>query len=402
MLRSELKAKYSFSIFNAAFFRNGLLLLFPGIFTSLVIVFLSSGSWCCIEKPMVLKVLQLIQFQMLGLTLCKFGVDQTGFAILQNWNKSRLQFKTIAVYRVIPLALIYCFIISLFVGLWPAITLFFTLFLEVYCIVVIAELNVNEKFKKVSYIMMAGYPVLFIILIIFSLLSYISIPVVCITIFLSSFLKAFLSYNFRIESSNYIQPPLNFGIVLQQLLNYVLFRSDQLLIFSILFSSTIFSDRTLGINSLVYLTKYPELTNGILTAVWVLYLPILTPDFIASISLFLRKHCLFVGALVIAIIVTGIYHYCFGQFSYTHPVLIYLCFFFNAALGVPANMVTFHLLKAGKVYNIIRLSFLALSSGTALFMFSLYHHNPWIFIWIVPLQLILYITIFLLWMRKPV
>ena len=240
---------------------------------------------------------------------------------------------------------------------------------------------------------------LFLIVIVVSLFSDISVPVICGAFLFASVFKAALSYFSRIPTENYIEPHTKFNVVLQQLLNFALFRSDQILIFTFLFSSAFFAENTVGLNSVIYLTKYPELINGILTAVWVLYLPALTADFAKSVFLFVKKHFLFLAGLVIAIVCTGVYHYHFGHFSIVHPLLLYSCFFVNAVLGIPTNMVTYHFLKSGKIDSIIRLSVIALLAGLLLFLISFYLKQPLVFVWIVPLQLGLYTFIFI-WKRR--
>ena len=400
MLLRQLKIRSGDSILNADFIKNGFLLLVPGLLSSLAIVFISSGKWYYIPKDVSLKLLQLIQFQMLGLTICKFGIDQTGFALLYKQPGSTLLIKDLFLKRVIPLAIVYSVVISFFVGYLPALVLCVNLCLEVFSLVVIAELNIAKGFKKISIIMLGGYPLLFAILLSYSLFQIPSIVAICIVFLAASIFKATASYHLRFKSETSVLPILDVYVMFQQFLNYMLFRGDQILIFSALFSAFWFSDNNFSRSSLVYLTKYPELINGLLTAVWVLYLPQLTKDFVSSFKLFLRNNKLFLFVLITGILSVGIFHYFFGHISYQHPILLYAIFFLNIILGIPVNMVTFHLFKEGRVNKIVQISISSLLIGLLLFFISFYFKNSWVFVSIVPCQLLLYLTIFLFWKKK--
>lgn len=400
MFLRQLKIKSGDSILNAAFIKNGFLLLIPGLLSSLAIVLISSGKWHFIPKEVSLRLLQLIQFQMLGLTICKFGIDQTGFALLYKQPGSNLLIKDLFTKRVIPLAILYSIVISFFVGYLSAIVLCINLSLEVFALVVIAELNIAKGFKKISIIMLGGYPFLFAIVLSYSLFETPSFVTICVVFLTASVLKFIVSYRLRFKSETFVLPILDVYVVYQQFLNYVLFRGDQILIFSALFSAFWFSDNNFSRSSLVYLTKYPELINGLLTAVWVLYLPQLTKDFTSSFKLFLGNNKLFLFVLIAGICSVGIIHYLFGHISYWHPILLYTIFFLNIVLGIPVNMVTFHLLKEGRVKKIVQISVSSLLIGLLLFFISFYFQNSWFFVSIVPCQLLMYLSIFLFWKKE--
>jgi hypothetical protein len=59
---------------------------------------------------------------------------------------------------------------------------------------------------------------------------------------------------------------------LQQILNYVLFKTDQI-IFHWIISASVFNYNDLDLKKFIFLSKFPEIVSGVMVSLAVLYTP---------------------------------------------------------------------------------------------------------------------------------
>jgi hypothetical protein len=146
------------SILNLSFFKNSFLLLIPGVITSLLIVFISSGRWSFLSRENATWLIQIIHLQMLGITICKFGADQIGFALLQNNLNEGIEVRSLFIKRSLPLAIIFGLVISYFTNVITAFCLLISILFEVFNIITIVEHSALRNFKKSFFTTISWLP----------------------------------------------------------------------------------------------------------------------------------------------------------------------------------------------------------------------------------------------------
>lgn len=384
------------SILNIQFFKNSFLLLLPGVLTSLLIVFISSGRWMFLSRELATWLIQLIQLQMLGITICKFGADQIGFAFLQNNAESGIEVKNLYIKRTIPLAIIFSVVIFYFTDFITAICLLASILFEVFNVITIVEHSALKNFNKVSLQQMFGYPLLLGLVLLASIVFKINKNEIAILLPVVTFIKFLVSKNNRYHFKKYLPTLIHLGVPIQQISNFFLFKFDQVLLSTILLKFALFSDSNYNIDEYVYLTKYPELVTGVLTGLWSLYINEFSIDFTHSINSFFKKHITFLVLLVIGIFAVGIIHYSIGILTIKNIQLFYFACFINCLLILPVNLITFHLMKYNKIKSINKLSVVSLFVGVFILVISIL--NKWSIgiLFIVPIQLVCFLGTYFL------
>jgi hypothetical protein len=78
------------------------------------------------------------------------------------------------------------------------------------------------------------------------------------------------SYNFKFINQPNSILIFNYKIGLQQILNYVLFKTDQI-IFHWIISASVFNYNDLDLKKFIFLSKFPEIVSGVMVSLAVLY-----------------------------------------------------------------------------------------------------------------------------------
>lgn len=388
------------SILNLSFFKNSFLLLIPGVITSLLIVFISSGRWSFLSRENATWLIQIIHLQMLGITICKFGADQIGFALLQNNLNEGIEVRSLFIKRSLPLAIIFGLVISYFTNVITAFCLLISILFEVFNIITIVEHSALRNFKKVFLQQLVGYPFLLLLVLICSINFKLSKNEIAILLPVVTAIKFLISKKIRFSFNRFQPTLLHYGVPVQQISNFFLFKFDQILLSSILLKFTLFNDANYNINEFVYFTKYPELITGILTGLWSLYINDFSSEFTKNAVSFCKKNNLFLILLLLGILVVGIVHFTLGVFSINYIFLLYGLCFINCILILPVNLISFQLMKLNKINSINKLSLSALLVGIIILAFSVGLNFAVGLLLIVPVQLLFFVGFYFLFKEK--
>lgn len=254
------------------YFRSVLHLLSSGALTSLGLMLISSGYFSQLKPIQVIFIISLIQWQQLGLTFAKLGMDQISFIIAFVTPGNKLDyFYLIKKYSII-VSWIFVAVIGLFfhVKAWGVLGL--CILFDVFATAKVSELNARKAFVKTNIANFLKTPFFLIIVVVVAYYFDINDWII-----LSFFLLACFSrfgYLYNIDNKDgfvKIRDNSQLKLGIQQILNYVLFRINQYLILVPFFIEKI--DSSIFVNKFLFMARYPEIVSGVLVGVSPLYLP---------------------------------------------------------------------------------------------------------------------------------
>lgn len=254
------------------YFRSVLHLLSSGALTSLGLMLISSGYFSQLKPIQVIFIISLIQWQQLGLTFAKLGMDQISFIIAFVTPGNKLDyFYLIKKYSII-VSWIFVAVIGLFfhVKAWGVLGL--CILFDVFATAKVSELNARKAFVKTNIANFLKTPFFLIIVVVVAYYFDINDWII-----LSFFLLACFSrfgYLYNIDNKDgfvKIRDNSQLKLGIQQILNYVLFRINQYLILVPFFIEKI--DNSIFVNKFLFMARYPEIVSGVLVGVSPLYLP---------------------------------------------------------------------------------------------------------------------------------
>lgn len=383
----KIGGKNIFRLFNLG------LLLVPGFINAVLVLLLSSNRLFPDKGHITFLLLNISQLLSLGITISKYAADQMVLSRLHPGEKAATRhffFK-----RVLPLALLFCIFLFYSNGLLTAAALFVCMPLEVFTMIVILELNVHGKYFSSLKINMLGYPLIFTMYIVvmhfFQLEQY---QILLIFIF-SSCLRILTALYYRrakilkddtLVTSAYVP--------LQQAGNYLLFKSDQVIIASNLLQTSFFKF-TLPLDYLFY-SKFSEVFSGIATSLG----PILA-KFRKSESKEISMQPLlnnryFLGINVLAVVVrVAVSLILLQKLDLLHLSML-IPFTLVTILIVPVNIINYELYRRNDLHISNQHNFICLLLGVILLFIGVFFKSPLIFACMVPLQLLTYIMLYYL------
>ena len=255
-------------------------LLGSGLLTSLGFVLLASGKFDYISNELSVKILLFIQFQIIGITISKYGLDSLVFAKMIGDTNSVYDPLEYIKKKGILLSILCAGVYAVMYDYTYALVIFCTIVLDVYSVVAIVQMNVMKHYNYALFANIAAYPLFFGVLLVSSLFfeySYgkmIALYVACI------FLRFLLSWIFimkkkKTEDIELMELEVPFSLGIQQILNFSLFKIDQIIISLGAVLLVFFGIAGQDIQQILFLSKFPELVSGVLVSLSFLYAPYL-------------------------------------------------------------------------------------------------------------------------------
>ncbi len=379
-----------------SFFLNSFLLLLPGALTALGIILFSAGRIGTIPSTVVSMIILVLQIQVFAITIAKYGLDINGFALLSTKTNHSLELRSIFLQRVIPLAFLFSCGVAYFYSFLIALIIFINSILESYSISVITEMNVNKEFKKSAIVNLLGYPLYFICLFIYSFLTEnVSIESAISLLLFISILKAIYSFLVRKKQDQTISPNMSFHVSLQQILNYLLFKSDQIVIATLVIKFHLLSFSDNDQNWFIYLSKFPEVISGVLVGLSALYLngfALQIND--QGILSWYKKNIKNIMLAIFLLIFLAFFHFLYGIYTHQAALFIYLPFLLHCLLIVPTNLFTYIQLQRQDLQVLNKNYTIALVIGVLILLASWLSRQPLLLILMVPIQLIVFNVLF--------
>jgi hypothetical protein len=268
--------------------------------------------------------------------------------------------------------------------------------LESYSISVITEMNVNKDFKKSAIINLIGYPLFFLCFFVYSIfMENISIESAIIILLGISIVKALFALQARKKYNQTISPNMSFQVSLQQILNYLLFKSDQIIIATLVIKFHWFSFTGNDQNWFIYLSKFPEVISGVLVGLSALYLNSFAKQINeAGIFNWYKKNLKIIIASMLVLISLAFIHFAYGVYKQPTAAFLYIPFLLHCLFIVPTNLFTYLQLQNQNLPVLNKNYAIALGMGLIVLLVTWVSQKPLLLILMVPTQLIVFNALF--------
>jgi hypothetical protein len=375
---------------------SALFLLTPGLLNAFLTLLISSNFLFPCEKDTSFFLLNTAQLLSFGITVSKYAVDQMILTRLKSNERATLT--AFYLKKVIPLTILFSFFIFYTNGILIAAALMICIFFEVFTIVVIFEQNVSGRYFSSFKLNLMGYPLIYILYIILSLLGkVVAFQIVSIFI-VSCTLRLAIAYSYRGTGGGKDILLLSNQVPLQQVGNYLLFKGEQFLIASNFLQLSILKI-PLPTDILFY-SRFTDIYSGIATSM----APVLSKTTkrnsaeISFVPLLKTKGYIFIHiiAIVVQILSSVIL---LSRFDKLHWLLLFpYCMI--TLLIVPSNMITLEYYRQNKLkYANIAIAF-ALTTTIIFLIINSFIKSVLLFSFIVPVQLMVFIFIYYAQKRK--
>lgn len=365
-----------------------------GLFSSLCLVILASQQIPSIPSDSVVFILLFVQWQAFVLTAAKLGIDQAIFATVSGDQRIHYNIPRFIITHSLPICLFSSIIVALTFSITAGAVAFLSTILDVYSIAWIAHANARRRFGVTAVANVLKFP-LFFVLIFLSSGWYSGRTFLLLCFLLSSMARAVWIYRQREQQSQDQEVFLSavLPMTVQQLLNFCLYRLDQLALASFGTFTHITAQST---EMFVYIAKFPELIGGGILLLGTLTFPTLVAGSqIPDVHLRLRitrgaKLLLLVASLGICV---GFFVY---QISWKEGMTISLFqlsvpFLLTASLILPTHVVSYVMLRNGYLRNLIRNLGVGVVSGGIVCTIALKAGHVTLLAWTVPIQLIVFL-----------
>lgn len=369
-----------------------------GMLAALCFSLLASQRVSAVSSDLVVYTVLFVQWQTLGLTVVKLGIEQVVFAAVSADRELSFDSRPFIVRTAAPLLLAFALVLGLVFSPLASVIICVSILADVSSLILQAELNAHRQYQLSSVANLLNYPVFFLLFFTLVFLGGANRTTVLLAFATSSAIRwAWLftvSRSRRGKKKVVVQQRFLMG--LQQSFNYVMFKSDQLLVAALLYLGTTVVSADAA-ERLVFLAKFPELISGVAVIVGtVAYprIPLQVPDGTAEAR---RKQVqesvavIAAGALLLVIPFIA-YRFVWGGSGWTWGLA--LPYFLHGALVFTANRITFSLLQQGLLIDLIRNLVISVTAGAAMFLgVSLYRSDAAI-AWMVPAQLVAFLACF--------
>jgi hypothetical protein len=385
------------------FWTTGLLVL-PGLITALGFTLLASRRWGTLDASLAVFIIIFAQWQMLGVTVAKLGIDQVVFAAVTADESIYFGARSHLLCRVLPVTVAFSSVVALVFSPWAGVAAFVTLMLDAHSTMLVADLNARKSYRATVIANLLNYPLFFALLFACALSRALTAEA-SLGLFVLASLTRWLWL--RGQTANRadrrrVTCNVSGAMGAQQVLNYLAFRIDQVILPVI---GVMFGERFRGaefMNQYLFLAKFPELFSSMVVILGTVLLPRV---FIRDASVSLARHAwehrrLLAVLLLITMGALAVYAATWN--GRRIPVVAWLPFFCHALLVLPVNICTYSMLRHNHVGGLLRnlsvSSLVGMSLVTALGLTG----QVALLGWVVPAQLALLIgfTYLLSWGKK--
>lgn len=346
------------------------LLLGANLVSGVSLALISSGRLTFIDSEIANFIVIFIQWQVFALTVAKFGIDQVVFAAVSADRTLVFDATRHITRRVLPASVLFAIIIGALFSPWAALGLLFSLPVDAYSVMRIADLNARKKFPQAASASLFNYPVFLLLVLIVGLTVGLNTAWVIVLFISSSLTRAaylwLISRRNPADASSYrrVDSDVSTPMVLQQAMNYWMFRSDVLLL-SLAGSAGI---SALEIQKYLFLSRFCDFVAVLVTSLGPVFLPLLFvkyPYGVGGTRSRLRQTLFYVGmvvAMFVLIVPASLIYrelWSTGRISWEE----FLPFLVVSALILLPNIVTYSMLRQGYLQGLLRNQTLAVFCG---------------------------------------
>lgn len=375
-------------------------LLGSGILSGVCLTLIASNRFSLIKPSLSIFIILFIQWQTLGLTIAKLGIDQIVFASISSNRQIYFKVKEYILVRILPLAILVALVISWVFSPWAALVTFISILLDTYSLMLVADLNARGLHIKASISNLLNYPVFFLMLIGGVYFLEFQENEILFIFGLSSFFRFAWTVNnkFIPKDAKAVDCRVSIRMGVQQVLNYCLCRLDQIVL-PLILEEYKFIEAS---HKFIFLSKFTELLSAIVVIVGAVILPkvyISYPGNFSGIYKSPRSQLnkvaiifIILGMLSPAVMLLTYINFGYGSsinFTYTLPFLVHSwCIF-------PTYVITYSMMRQGYLYGLLRNLSISIGIGLVVFAIALYYKLSWehTLPWLVPIQLITFIAL---------
>jgi hypothetical protein len=310
-------------------------------------------------------------WQVVGLVIAKLGMDQVAFAAVSVNKNSHFEVFLLIKKRSSYLACVISIVGAFFFDIYVAFSLFVSILLDTFSTIRMSELNAREEFIKASTANLLNYPVFFCGIFVSSFLFELSEIYILALFCASSFLRAVWLQLNQIPTLDLVPVESNSDVrmVVQQVLNSLMFRLDQIALSFPAFPQLFLKGHDLG--TYLFLAKYFEIAASIVPIIGAVIFPAIWLSFSGDGSNESRSRqklrALSYGIWLITIV--GLFLVYITWLS-TAKLRTFgnLPFVLGAFLALPVNLITYSMLRAQRLDRLIRNQVLGLLTGCLLWL----------------------------------
>ncbi len=314
------------------------LLLIPGGVTALGLAWLGSGRLSGVDRKATVEFLLFFPWQTLGLTLAKCGHDSWVLSRGMEWKGRHIRLMPFVIRRVLPLASIISIVLLLHFPVFDAVIALVTIAVDTVSVVVANEMYAHGRIRAAAIGQFFRYPLFVVLFVIASFTCGVGKNLLFVLFMISAISRLCCLLVLRGRSEMVFDEQYPGGqMAVQQLLNYGLFKNDQLAM-ALVGSSTVEQGRIF-----VYLARFPELVSAVVVAL----APMFFPKIYSTQAKGHTREIIIFLLIVASVIIVGAFG--FGRFSPAGMVTDFSPFAAIAIHGLlvgPVNFKTYELLRS--------------------------------------------------------
>ncbi len=372
-------------------------LLGSGLISAVALTIITSNRWNLLDPGVGVTLVLFLQWQALGLTVTKLGVDQVIFAAITENPYRRLVTTAHMRRRALPLGLAFSVLVAVVFNPWYGLACLSSLVLDTQSILMLADLNARERYTSVMTASLLNYPLFFGL--VFGLQAWrpVTIELALALFVITSFTRwAWLSFTRSLPST---LPTLSCqGTALTgvaPLLNFLMFRVDQVLLGTTFVATLVATVGTDFVRQILFLGRYQELVAGgiaMLTGILLprlhLRYPFAARDLLTTAA---TRRWLTLG--YVAAVPLSLAAYSIVWRGSPLPVILFASVAVSALLILPANALTYSMIRQGHLRALVRNLAVAVTIGLGTVVASYSFNVPMMFVVAVPLQLVVFVLL---------
>jgi hypothetical protein len=372
-------------------------LLGSGVISAVALTIITSNRWHLLDSGVGVSLVLFLQWQAFGLTVTKLGVDQVIFAAITENPQRRVLTAAHMRNRALPLALVFSLVVAVVFDPWYGVACFVSTLLDTQSILLLADLNARERYTGVMTASLLNYPLFFLFLFGVQAWHHVTIGLALGLFVMTSFTRwAWLTFH---RSFPIALPTLSIqgtGLTgIAPLLNFLMFRVDQVLLGTAVVSTLVATIGSDFIRQLLFLGRYQELLSGgiaILTGMLLprlhLRYPFVVRDLVRTATSRRGSIFAYVGAVALSLAV-----YSLVWRGAPIPTILLTCAAVSALLILPANALTYSMIRQGHLRGLVRNLVIVVTIGLGTIVASYVFAAPMIFVIAVPLQLAVFVVL---------
>lgn len=371
--------------------------------SALAAIFFASGYvFPLSETILALSFIQLSQF---GVTIAKAGLDQAVFAKSGTTRRSLTGWITLTRWPVGPLAVLFVLLASAQIDLSLLMPLLIAVFVDSIAVIKLAELVGQQRYVAAGIATTLNFPVFVLVALVLKVTS-VNVEMLFILAYCLSSVCRFLfcvaaSPGTRTVDLGLFSPLL----IIQQVLNLALFKSDQLFLSTAISSPqvSIVLDQSF-VSAVFFLGRVSDFfTNAMLTAAAItfpnlyFYRPAPGAPWVLSRRISVSEQ---LAVLAFVIVVLLVFWLASSNFSGQIPFFLLLSTSLHVLLIFPANLATYSLMRADEIALLVVALTISVAVGLGSLIMANVARQPILFAFCVPAQLATFVFLCIALSRK--